>query len=88
MKPPKSNINKDEFYALKALKDNLDIVILNADKGGVVIILDKVNHVNKMIDYLCNNGSYIKLNKNPIKKVAKEVTCTIKSNNALNPLNK
>ena len=85
-KPPKRNISKDEFLALKDLKDNLDIVILKADKGGEIIILDKSDYTNKTIDHLYNNDSYIKLNKNPIKKFNKEILTVINSINSLKPL--
>jgi len=70
-KPPKSNISKSEFEALKSLNNNLDVVVLKEDKGGGVVILDRDDYRKKMLDPLCNNGSYINLNKNPIKKVSK-----------------
>ena len=84
--PPKRNIRKVEFISLQVQRNNPYIVIIKADKGGAIIILDKSNYVNKMIDHVSNNGSYIKLNKNPIKPVTKEVTTTIKLNNFLKPL--
>lgn len=43
-KSPKKNIKKQEFDALKYLNKNLDIVILKADKGGVVVILNKEDY--------------------------------------------
>lgn len=46
-KPPKRNLTKLEFLALKALRDNPDIFILKSDKGRIVIILDKSDYVKK-----------------------------------------
>jgi len=65
-KPPRNNISKDEFDALKSLNHNKDIIVLKVDKGGVVVILDKEDYRRKMLDHLFNNGSYKKLNKNPL----------------------
>lgn len=78
-KPPKSNISKAEFEALKSLNNNPNVVVLKADKGGGVVILDRDDYKKKMLDHLCNSGSYRKLNKNPIKKVSKAVALAIKS---------
>jgi len=38
---PKSNISKVEFRALKFLNNNLEVVVLKANKGGGVVILEK-----------------------------------------------
>lgn len=38
-KPPRSNISQDEYNALKSLNQNKDIVILKADKGGLLLSL-------------------------------------------------
>ena len=48
LSPPKNNISKDEFEALKYLNRNHYIVVLKADKGGSTVILDKVDYWKKM----------------------------------------
>jgi len=56
--PPEEEIlAPKEFLSLKSLRDNPDIVILRADKGGIVVILDKSDYVHKMVDHLSNSGS-------------------------------
>lgn len=40
-KPPKRNISKLEFDALKSLNNNKDIVTPKAHKGGALVLLDK-----------------------------------------------
>ena len=87
-KPPKSNISKHEFEALKSLNSNQDIVVLNAGKGGATVILNKDDYRNKMLDHLQNNGSYKKLDKNPLKKVSKAVALAIKSSSTVGSLSK
>ena len=87
-KPPKSNISKLEFEALKSLNSNPNIVVLKADKGGATVILNKEDYHNKMLDHLLNSGSYKKLDKNPLKKVSKVVALAIKSSRSVCSLSK
>eukprot|EP00253_Pinus_taeda_P003009 PITA_03009 len=85
-KPPQTNISKAEFEALKTLNQNRDVIVLKADKGGAVVILDRKDYRNKMLDHLCNSGSYKKLSKNPLKRVSRAISLAIKSCNSTNPL--
>ena len=41
-----------------------------------------------MLDHLCNSGSYIKLAKNPLKKISKTVALAIKSSSIVSSLSK
>lgn len=83
-KPPKSNVNELEIDALKSLNNNMDIVVLKADKGGFVVILDKEDYRKKMLDNLLNSRSYRKLSKGPMKKISKSVALAIKNNISVN----
>ena len=87
-KPPKSNLSRSEFEALKSLNNNKDIVLLKADKGGAAIILNKEDYRKKMLDHLENSGSYKKLSKNPLKKVSRVVAGAIKSSSSVGSLSK
>ena len=40
-KPPQSNISKEESHAIRSLKTDPDLVILQADKGCSTVILDR-----------------------------------------------
>ena len=47
-KPPKySNLSKGEQNALEDLQERDDIVIVNVDKGGAVVITDVTNYIEK-----------------------------------------
>jgi hypothetical protein len=81
VKPPKNNITKEESLALKSLNNNKNLVVLKADKGGAIVVMNKENYIEKMLDHLNNSGSYKKLNKNPLNKIAKEVSKAIKLSN-------
>jgi hypothetical protein len=80
-KPPKNNISKKEHEAIKNLRNNENIVILKADKGGATVVMNRMDYNNKMIEHLTTTGSYKKLDNNPISKVVKEVKKAIKSSN-------
>jgi hypothetical protein len=80
-KPPINNIGRDEFLALKNLKDNTNLVILKADKGGATVIMNSEDYKTKMIEHLMLSGSYKRLVGNPIAKITREVKKVIKDSN-------
>ena len=47
-RPPRSNINREQRIALKALRQDRSIVILPADKGRASVILDTHTYRDKM----------------------------------------
>ena len=51
IKPPKPNITKEEQKALKELKDN-NRVILTADKGTCLVVMDKEEYISKAQELL------------------------------------
>jgi hypothetical protein len=67
--------------AIKNLRNNENIVILKADKGGATVVMNRIDYNSKMKEHLTNTGSYKKLENNPISKVIKEVKKAIKSSN-------
>ena len=56
--PNKFNINQGEKSALKCLASNLDIVIKGADKGGAVVIQNRVDYINEGIRQLNEQAFY------------------------------
>ena len=87
-KPPKSNLTKEEHLALKNLRNNEDIIIVKADKGGATVIMDKSEYNLKTVHHLTTSGSYRKLERNPISKVIREVKKAINSSNLDDKLKK
>lgn len=79
-KTPKRNLSKEEQKAFNSLRSNDKVVVLKADKGGAVVILDKEDYVCKMTDHL-NCGSYKMLSSNPIPKIMKDVKKIISDSN-------
>ena len=50
--PGKSNLARDEITALRGLRDNNNIVIKSADRGGAIIVVDREAYILKRIDSL------------------------------------
>lgn len=68
--------NTHETNIIKELKDK-PVFYTKADKGNAIVILDKINYDNLMIEKL-NNGPYRKQRKDPLTDIVKKVDKTIK----------
>ena len=77
-RPPRSNITKDEYNAVKKLKDRKDVMVLKANKGNATIFLRTEDYLKKMTEHL-ESGCYKKVTKDPLKKVMRDVTKVIKN---------
>lgn len=64
---PKPNLSREERDALRVLKNDDSLVILNADKGACTVIMDKVDYDRKLLTLLEDAGTYMKLKKDPTK---------------------
>ena len=56
--PGENNIDKDELAALKSLKNNRDVVIKSADKGGAIVLMDREAYVFEALRQLENPKYY------------------------------
>ena len=75
---PKPNCTRNQIAALKSLQQNDNIIILPADKGRTIVILDKEDYVRKCNQQL-ENGPYTKIKKDPTNSVVsnnKKTQCT------------
>ena len=50
--PPKANITKEEQKAMSQLKKDINSVILTADKGTYLVVMDKEEYINNAQDLL------------------------------------
>ena len=55
-----------------------DIIILKGDKGNTLVVMKKEEYDQKMREHIAC-GSYRKVNKDPMKKITKLVTTTIRN---------
>ena len=47
-KPPKPNITKEEHKALKELREDKERMVLTADKGVAMVVMDRKEYVEKV----------------------------------------
>jgi hypothetical protein len=80
--PP--NLSKQEFIALKSLKHNKDIRILQADKGNCTVVLDDSEYRNKL-NHLLDSGVYELLSKDPMKTAERKVQKLLSKHKAALP---
>ncbi|KAJ8305853.1 LOW QUALITY PROTEIN: hypothetical protein KUTeg_016398, partial [Tegillarca granosa] len=60
----RNNLTKYESEALASLMNNDNIIIKEADKGGVVVVMDTVFYRDRIYEMLSNNEFYKKANGN------------------------
>ena len=68
--PPKPNLTKAQNLALRELKQDRDHIVLTADKGVAMVIMDRQDYINKA-NHLLNQSTY--------KSIAKDTTSSIKN---------
>ena len=56
----KSNISKNEWEAIKSLKENDSIVIKEADQGGAVAVINKTHYYSMVVKTLHDEETYKK----------------------------
>ena len=64
-----SNFSVEEIKALRNLKNCMDIIIKEADKGSVVVVWDKKDYCREAYRHLNEVVVYEKLYENPLSKV-------------------
>ncbi|CAH2301947.1 Hypothetical predicted protein, partial [Pelobates cultripes] len=66
------NLSKKEKMALKQLKNDPNLVIKQADKGGGIVILNREDYMQESMRILGDNTTYRILNGNPIENFKKQ----------------
>ena len=62
VKPLPKNIHNDVFNALIALKKDPDRLVLSADKGNCVVVMDKQQYHDKALSLLNDKSTYAVFN--------------------------
>ena len=83
-KPIHSNITKSEHLALENLRKDKDHIIVTADKGVDLVVMDKTEYITKCQAFLQDNSVYQHLSKDISPTIHKELIKTLqdyKNNN-------
>ena len=86
--PPKPNLTKAQTLALRELKRERDCIVLTADKGVAVVIMDRQDYINKA-NSLLNQNTYRAIPwdpTNPIKNKLISILKRVKNQTGLDSL--
>ena len=72
-KPPPKNISNDVFKALLTLKKDPDRLVLSADKGNCVVVMDKQQYDEKASSLLSDRNTYSILKSDPTSKTQRKL---------------
>ena len=67
-RPPKSNISKEEWRAIKELRTDKEHLILTADKGVALVVMERKDYIQKMKQLLGDNNTYRPLKMDPTNR--------------------
>ena len=76
--PPKSNLSKMEWKALRELKKKEDIVIMPAYKGRCMVVMDKIEYIEKMEEKLSDHTTYKKIDNDPTIEIKEKISEELK----------
>ena len=67
-RPPKANISKEEWRAIKELRSDKEHLILTAGKGVALVVMDRRDYARKMKELLDDNNTYRPLKMDPTNR--------------------
>ena len=86
-KPIHININKAEYLAIENLRKDKDHIIVTAEKGVALVVLDKTEYLTKCETLLQDNSVYQHLSKDTSQTIHEELIKLCKSTRiAISPL--
>ena len=72
-KPIHTNITKSEHLPLENLRKDKDCIIVTADKGVALVVMDKTEYITKCETLLQDNSVYQDLSKDTSPTIHKEM---------------
>jgi hypothetical protein len=64
--------------ANKFIKENTNIIFTKADKGNITVAMDRNGYIFEMNKTLSDEDTYVKVEKNPVRKIESSLTDTLK----------
>ena len=77
--PQHKNISNEENKALRNLKKDATRIIMKADRGNCLVIMDRSDYDSKMENLLQDENTYTVVRKPPFKKVERELNALLLS---------
>ena len=76
--PPKTNLTKAQNTALRELKRDRDRIVLTADKGVAMVVMDRQDYINKA-NQLLNQNTYKVISKDPTNTIKNKLINILKN---------
>ena len=68
VRPPTSNISREEWRATKELRTDKEHLILTADKGVALVVIDKKDYIQKIKQLLDDENTYRPVKMDPTNR--------------------
>ena len=68
-KLPASNLTSEEWKAMKTLREDENILVLPADKGKCLVVMDTEEYIAKMEEKLSDQSTYKQIEKDPTEEL-------------------
>ena len=75
---PKPNLTKAQNIALRELKRDRDCIVLTADKGVAMVVMDRQDYINKA-NQLLNQNTYKVISKDPTNTIKNKLINILKN---------
>ena len=75
--PPKPNLTKAQNLAIRELKKDRDHIVLNADKGVAMVIMDRKDYISKA-DNLISQNTYKSIQQDPTNTIKNKLITILK----------
>ena len=77
---PKPNLKKEEIIALKQLKSYKSHMVLTADKGVALVVIDTVDYIKKAKDILEDTNTYRVIHTDPTSRLKNKLINILRRN--------
>ena len=72
--PPRcTNITRTDLETLEKLRNNKNLVIKKADKGGAIVLMNKQDYIKEGLQQLCDPHFYKEIQRDPTNKNTTEI---------------
>ena len=75
---PKPNLKKDEIIALKQLKADKNCMVLTADKGVALVVIDTVDYIKKAKEILEDTNTYRVIQTDPTSRLKNKLISNLR----------
>ena len=76
--PSQFNVTPAEQRAIKKLREDQSKVVLTADKGVDIVVIDKQDYTDKALNLLSDTNTYRTISKDPTTKLRNQLINTLK----------